>query len=488
MTAAVHRGRERLSWIDLALIGGAALAPRLVLVVFAPSAGGDWALAYRPVAENIYLNFCVSLSDPVIGSCDPHWGGNQLPGFPLFVALVWLLFPFSETAVRVAQTGVLVLALCYLTRAVYELTGSRVQAFLVAAVLAVSPQHLAWARFLLTETLSLAATYWVFAELFRSLHQGRLRVLQLGLALAAAVFVRYDNALLLIPAALCGFLIHPPWPAIRRSFIVFLLLAAPLSAWTVRAIAHGLPPFPAEFFSKEFPIPRGYLDWGYSWTTSQYQYPGWYNPAVRAKYSRIWIDPAIYDSLHERKQVEALLTELREYEGEAMPAHIDAAFAALAAARKDAYRLRHWLVTPALRILNMWFNPYNSTAWPVGVGFPARGDPGQAEISTFRRAVEIATRRPLDALVKIGAAVYRLLLLGLAAYCLFRSFVPALASVRAIVWMAVSYATVRTLFFAYLPLVETRYIMSTIPALELAVAISLFLLWQNRRRKPSMGT
>ncbi|MBT5399653.1 hypothetical protein HOL24_03820, partial [bacterium] len=62
-----------------------AIFTRLIFVFFFPDGGGDWDI-YSTVAENI-LNGCgVSLSNPESGECVPHFGGNQLPGFPAFVA------------------------------------------------------------------------------------------------------------------------------------------------------------------------------------------------------------------------------------------------------------------------------------------------------------------------------------------------------------------------------------------------------------------
>ena len=59
--------------------------------------GGDTRI-YKIVAQNLYLNFCLSLSNPEIGECLPHWGGNQPPGYSSFLALVYK-FGFSEKSV-----------------------------------------------------------------------------------------------------------------------------------------------------------------------------------------------------------------------------------------------------------------------------------------------------------------------------------------------------------------------------------------------------
>ena len=68
---------------------GIAIAVRLVFILAFPSSGGDWDI-YSTVAENILRGCGVSLSPPDRGQCVPHFGGNHLPGYPAFVAVIWL--------------------------------------------------------------------------------------------------------------------------------------------------------------------------------------------------------------------------------------------------------------------------------------------------------------------------------------------------------------------------------------------------------------
>ena len=68
----------------------AASIPRLLLVQFFPWFEGDGTV-YVAVARNILENACVSMSDPQSAACVPHWGGNQPPGYPAFIAVAWKL-------------------------------------------------------------------------------------------------------------------------------------------------------------------------------------------------------------------------------------------------------------------------------------------------------------------------------------------------------------------------------------------------------------
>ena len=108
-------------------------------------------------------------------------------------------------------------------------------------IIAISPLEVAWPRYLQTETLALATTMWVIAELFLSLSEGRLRLFSLFLALTAAAFIRLDGILLCIPVALTAFLIYRPLEALWRGAILALLFSLPLAGWTARNIIVELP-------------------------------------------------------------------------------------------------------------------------------------------------------------------------------------------------------------------------------------------------------
>ncbi|MEO8301959.1 MAG: hypothetical protein ABI608_09205, partial [Rhizomicrobium sp.] len=95
-----------------------AVVPRALLGLFAPYDGLDWSIVYRIVADNIYLNHCVSQSPPLSAVCAPHWGGNQLPGFPAFVAFAWMLSAKSNLAVLIGQSILTGAAICWLMHAI----------------------------------------------------------------------------------------------------------------------------------------------------------------------------------------------------------------------------------------------------------------------------------------------------------------------------------------------------------------------------------
>ncbi|MDA1100675.1 MAG: glycosyltransferase family 39 protein [Proteobacteria bacterium] len=455
---------------DLCLIAAAALIPRLLLVIFAPAMTGDWTV-YQTVAENILNNHCVSLSDPASGACIPHWGGNQLPGLPWFIAAVWSVFPRDWMWVGIAQSLAIVFSTVYLAKNVAPLFPNRRWARAAGLLAALSPLVVPWARFSLPETLALAATQWIVAELVRSYLEGRLRVVPLAIASAIALFLRYDSALLAVPIASTGIVIHGPREALRRGLMLLLMTAVPLGIWWIRSIAVGLEPYPKPYsLQSGGAAPMGYIAWGKTWAVDQYQAPSWVYAVFTQRYSSINIAPDVYRSEAERRRVESLIAELKAgYNLKPFPSHIDDAFAEIAAKRRAAEPLQYWLVLPSRRAAALWFSPRNSAAWPVSLntvrieGLPSRS-----------RLVEIALANPVATIVKLTTAAYRvaLPLVALALLCrLWRQ-----RRRRLEVWLlanALAYAAVSTIFHAALLMTEPRYVVATMPFLELALLASL---------------
>ena len=454
--------------LDLCLIAAAALIPRLLLVYFAPATAGDWTV-YQTVAENLLTNQCVSLSDPISGACVPHWGGNQLPGFPWFIAAVWSIFPHEWIWIGVAQSLVITVSTLYLAKSVTPFFASRHWSLLAGLLAALSPLVVPWVRITLPETLALAATQLILAELVRSYLEGRLRVIPLAIASALALFLRYDSALLAVPIAITGIVIHGPWQAMRRGAILLLLVAIPLGLWWARSMAVGLEPYPKPYTVQSGGAPPlGYIAWGKTWAVDQYQAPSWVYAVYTRRYSTINIEPSVYGSDGERQRVESLVAELKAfYEDKPFPSHIDTAFAEIAAARRAADPSRYWLVLPLQRAATLWFNPRNSAAWPVSLEtVKNEGLPSHA------RLLGNALANPVATLVKLGTATYRVALPLAALFLLVR-----LRRRRGMAfWLLASglaYALASTLFHAALLMTEPRYIVGTVPFLELALLASL---------------
>jgi hypothetical protein len=452
-----------------------ALVIRLIFAFEHPSGGGDWDI-YATVAQNI-LNGCgVSLSTPGGLECTPHFGGNQLPGFPAFVAAIWWLTNYSDMAVRVTQTLCYVAGLAWLMRAVLALTKASHFSILVGLILAISPLQVAWPRFMQTETLALATNIWVSAELLFSLAEKRVRIIPLGLSLIAAIFTRLDGVLLCAPSVLVFFLIYRPNQAFRKIILLGLIVVFPLAIWAARNVTVGLPVMPQGMvLPKNAPTPHGYIEWCRTWMTEEYQRPGAMYPVNRMIYSGIVIDDRAYDNLEEKNEVELWLDELKQYDSQPFPHDIDARFSRLAEERAARSYYRAYISNNVRRALALWSNPFSSFAWPNELpgnfGHQARLEVARSGISGV---LTLAASLPFEATTKALTAAYRYILIGMTLIAFFYAARGHLNEVTRQVILLVTVAVIaRTLFFALTNNVETRYTVELVPWMELAVLFAL---------------
>ena len=315
----------------LCTVFAAALAMRLSFALMVPFQSGDWPL-YRDVARNILSGCGVAVTGPA--GCAPHFGGNQLPLFPAFVAVLWYVVGPSEMAVRIAQSIVASLSVAWLAYAVLASTRSHAAGYAAGGLLAFSVAQAFWAGGLQTETLALASTQWVLAELLLSFAAGRFRVGPVGIAMVAATWARLDGILLLVPVAAAAFAIGGTRKGLRAAFLVALITGTPLAAWAVRNVGVGISPFPIYGVMPDgTAAPTGYVAWLNTWvaTARQHADTGFFGPS---HYERIKVDPEAYHDAAERAEVEALLARLRTVSGQPFPPDIDAAFSRLAGQRR----------------------------------------------------------------------------------------------------------------------------------------------------------
>ena len=459
--------RQGLTGADLIALFAVFFALRALLSLAFPAGGGDTA-NYRTVALNILQHGCVSLSQPETGLCVPHWGGNQLPGYPAFLAAIWAVFGERGGVALLAQSVLAAGAAVWSGVCAARLAGSRQAGIAVAVAFGLSPLGAPWARFLLTDALSIGATQLVFAELLLALHLGRFRP-WLGLALASAVFLRYDNLILAVPIVVVAAVLPERAKMLRSLVVAASIAAVPGATWFARSVTAGLPAVPAlDTMPEGAAAPAGYLRWGESWMLSQYEYPEWNYPLVGKRYSGITIPDRAFATEAERATATALLERLRQYDGQPMPVEIDAAFGALADQRARDAPFRQHVALPAARALLMWVDPRYSSGWPVSV-------PGNS--GSLR---EYALAHPVALLMKAGTAVYRTLLLPLCLAMLLPLVHPPRV-VRQVALAAVAYALVQTWAHVAIGLVETRYLLSGTTFLEGALALGIVLVrWRDR--------
>lgn len=456
-----------------------ALAIRLIFVFAAPWVGGDgWK--YLLVAENIFRNFCVAVSDPATGACMPHWGGNQMPGYPFFIAANWTLFGQTTAPILVSQAVLAAAAIAWLARSLWFYTGSALLSVFVGLLLAVSPLQIAWPRQAMTETLAIALTTFLLAELVRSLDQGKLRIWSIAPVLIATFYCRYDSILLCVPVAVVAFIIHRPLVAIRQGIILSIIVSIPVGGWLIRNVASGLTALPVPYQTADGSEgPTGYIAWIKTWNTSLYDSMGSTFPIATQSYSQIVIPDKAYREEVERAQITALLAELGRHDGGPFPVKIDRAFRKIATARRDEEPIRYWLLNPAKRVLHQWLTPFSGFGWPTATD-------NTSELRRIRALVrqgpsgviEAIWSYPAIALTKGLVAGYRYALLVLAGFIGYAYFKWGSREIRLVVLLGLSYAVIRTLALSFFN--ESRYLIGAIPGLEMAVGAGLVFLWQQR--------
>jgi len=466
------------NWLVFAAIFMLALVPRLLFVLYEPQLGGD-SYVYITVARNIFYHGCVSLSDPASGICEPHWGGNQLPGYPAFIALTWALFGESELVPLVAQSVVVAIAIMGVCMVIASTGFGLRAAGVVAVVLALSPSLVAWPRMLLTETITIGMGLWVFGELLRSIQLGRLTNLRLGIAFAVGLFFRYDFVLFLVPIVVAALHIHAPVAALRRVTIVLIIAAMPVAGWAARCIYVGLPLTPPFGLTKSGEqLPQGILAWMGTWIVNQYELPSSVWPLVTGKYTDLHLPDRAVADVEERARIDMLLMQLKAVHGTSVPDAIDDKFREIANARRARDPLQQWLFLPLRRLVTIWSNPFASMGWPAELDARTRAQASDVlKNPSVENLFALLSEHPTTVVLKALVTAYRyFVLVMLAALCgviCFASF----SAIRIAVVLAASFVVVRSIVFSATILVETRYLAMSLALIDVVVALGLWHAW-----------
>jgi hypothetical protein len=469
------------------------VAASIAYAALEPGLGGDSA-RYLLVARNILFNGCVSISDPQSALCAAHWGGNQFPGYPAFMAFTGLLAGLKSTAntdafiipVIVLQSVLSGGAAVRLGWAVKRFSNSSSIGLICVLLAGLSPLHFAWSRWLLTESLSISVAIWVLAELILSLHERRLRVVPLAVALAIGFFLRYDAITLCAAVVPVAFVIHPPWQAIWRGMMIALLMTIPIVAWSARNVAQGLSIYPVPNYGLGHGRGQGYYGWLTIWVTDLYMGANAAFPAANRRYSQITLPPQAYLDDQNREVVNELLRRWAQHDGEEAPDWVDAKFHDLAVERRRRDPLGSWLLFPVRRALYIWLAPAYSYGWNVELGDRARQLYGQGNWSGL---LDFAFESPGKIVIKMGVALLHLVVLGGFGLILFwrRSNQINAPNLRPIVWAVLAYALTRTVFLALMGQADPRLSVEVYPFFEIALVLVLLRQYDSRQ-VTSLGT
>lgn len=425
-----------------------AFAWRLVLVVGFPLPAGDEG-RYTVPAINMLAGH--GFSSDVRGPYLPS--EHTVPLYPLFIAGIYAAFGEHNSAVRIAQS-VIDLITCLLVAFVsFNLAPPPLRKLAGISSLIIygflSWFTVVWMRYVLTETLAIFMTTLAVAIAVVPLRSQRWRWLVVGTVCGMALLTRADSVLLVF-----AFVLFLGFQIIRlrssTSIISLLLFCAGillvLAPWVVRNYV-SLRKF--QPLASRYGAPHGeYIATGYHWWLGT-----WMTDETHAQaFDPITIlgstsfDPRrlpddTFDSAEEREQVFQLITRYNQ-SGKLTPEMSDE-FRAIANERIKRAPMRFFLWLPLRRIASMWLTGFATT-------------------NRFHRFLRILFVLPILVGGVLGFVIWtRNELLG---------------------QLLVLLILTRSLFFAYYPDSESRYIVEAYPSMIAACGVTGAALWRYLNR------
>jgi len=296
----------------------------------------------------------------------------RLPGYPLFLALVFSLFGWGNfNAVLLAQIGFDLLGCWLIARFVREQVSERAGT-VAMALAALCPFTASYATIALTECLSIFAVslaLWSSGRLLQAQAEGRLdRVAALwaSLAMAMAVLLRPDGAL--VGVSVLFAVVWYAWRqqrllrGVKTALTCGLLAALPLAPWTARnwrtfRVIQPLAPRrvndPGEF------VAYGFYHWMNTWSVDIVSTGAVFWNLGSDVINVNDLPSRAFDSPAQRAQTAELLAEYNAKK--TITPKLDAKFEQLAEARLRAHPFQCLVWVPALRVADMLLRPRTET-------------------------------------------------------------------------------------------------------------------------------
>jgi 4-amino-4-deoxy-L-arabinose transferase-like glycosyltransferase len=437
--------------IFFALLAGMSL--RLFFVLVYPEYDGDTGV-YGTIAKNILLDHAYALDKPF------HLTLIRLPGYPLFLALIFKVFGMDcYGVVRLIQAAV-DLASCLLIGGFVRDHASSRAAHWALWLAALCPFTANYTAVPLTETNSIfCVALGIFASgrlIAQIRSRGRFRWMWLALtsaALSGAILFRPDGVLL-SAAVLPGIWWYTRRPSARASLpsalACALLAALPLVPWTIRnyRVFRVFQPLAPRYATDpgEDPLP-GYVRWTKTWLAEYISSPEVYWRGDDIPIDVHLLPSRAFDSSEEYRQTEKLIADYNV--DTTITPELDARFAALAEQRVRHDPLRYYLILPLTRVADMALRPRTellSDALPI-------------------RWWEWS-KHPAGSLIAFGYGLLNAGLLALAAIGFVRRRIPFAAMLGA-------YIVFRCLLLATMENADPRYTLEWFPILIVAAAVAI---------------
>jgi hypothetical protein len=470
------RAKFRFLFENIYAVAIVALVVRLIFVFAFPEGTGDTA-TYFIVAQNILEHGCVSMSDPLVGDCVPHWGGNHLPLYPALIALFWFLIGEGPWGIQIAQT---VLYVGALIRLYTTMRAARFQPTILYAVLwcmALSPLQVAYARFILPQTLSQALVVWFCAELIAYWKRKDEEYPWLLLvSCSCAIFMRYSGLCLLFPLGVYALRKY----TFRRAIFLYmcwgLLILSPLALWSARSVSVGLPFPPRLMYNRDLQHDMsGLWRWIKTWETEEQDELAFTFFMFAKGYSGARVPEKAFLGASDRDVVTSLLNNLKKRDGHPIPRTIDTSFGTLADNRIEQNFWRFKVGIVLKRMALVWFKPQNGMGWPTP-GFLANGFYKTAlsllEHKDLFGVYHLMINNASYVIFKIIAIVWRGLLVVVLLVACLRS--KDLAPIyQMLIFTAAMLAISQSIFLGIVCGVDSRLIAEIVPLLETANTIFL---------------
>ena len=358
-------------WASLAAVG-----LRLVFVVWFPAVVDDSRL-YANIAENWLQHgiYGVTNSGVIVPTL------SRLPGYPAFLAVVFVLFGIDNFRAVLLVQVLFDLGTCFLiadlARRVFSCERAAQAAFLLAAL---CPFLANYAAAALTETLEIFFTALALDLATRALGAGdadllkprtRLVWLSCGLSVGAGILLRPDGGILL--ATVGGYLLwlllrslrpatswarDDPRSIVWAGVLVCFGAIALLIPWTLRNLhtLHRFEPLAPRYATESDELVlSGFNRWVKTWIADYVSVQEIYWPVPGQELDVTRLPNRAFDSEQQRAMTAELFADYNQDHD--MTPDLDARFAALAAERIQAAPLRYYLWLPAVRIADMWLRP-----------------------------------------------------------------------------------------------------------------------------------
>ncbi len=464
----------------------AGLCLRLLFVLKFPANSGDTVL-YEQIATDWLQHhvYGMNVHDQIIPV------DVRMPGYPAFLALIYLLTRRTGEAARLwVMLGQVVvdlltcLVIAWLAALLVLIVSDRArpQRVFIAALwlAALCPFTANYTAVPLTEVFATFFTTAALLPLYLLVARAQNRGWRLiekhwvlgndywylagsaGLLTGLCTLFRPEAPLLLLGAWLVlGAILVAQRESLRWVKTVALmaaLCAVPLLPWTIRnaVTLHEFQPLAPR--NSNLPgelVPYGFMSWEKTWL---YRFRDVYLVPWKLNEEPIEVDeipPRAFDSTGEKERVAMIL---EQYNNDlTLTPEEDAAFAKLARERTSRHLLRTYVWLPAARALTLWFSPRIELLPLSGTVFPL---------------AQSWEDDPIDQSVTTGLFLLNIFYVGLALWGAVLLWRRAPAARGAIALLA-TFVLLRTAFLTTLETPEPRYVLVCFPAL-LALGAQVF--------------